>query len=81
MIVAYFGWRTHTVVNPDEEQYKASSGDLFGLITPLPDIGNLSPSLGLGAIGMPGNSAYFGKNTTYLIEYMYLRVTNWFIFI
>ena len=62
MLVAYFGWRTHTVVNPDEQKMKAAkTGDMFGMITQLPDLGNLSPSVGLGAVGMPGNSAYFGK--------------------
>lgn len=61
MLVAYFGWRTHTVVNPDEQKSKAAkTGDMFGMITQLPDLGNLSPSVGLGAVGMPGNSAYFG---------------------
>ena len=54
-IVGYFGWRTHTVVDPQRH-----SKDLLGQITVLPDLGGLSPSLGLGAVGMPGNSAYFG---------------------
>ena len=56
LLVGYFGWRTHTIVNPS----KPTDDGLFGRITPLPDLGGLSPSLGLGAIGMPGNSAYFG---------------------
>ena len=38
--------RTHTIVNT---KTPGSTG-----LKPLPDIGNLSPSLGLGAIGMPG---------------------------
>lgn len=33
---------------------------MMGAIQKLPDLGGLSPSLGLGAIGMPGNTAYFG---------------------
>jgi len=54
-LVGYFGWRTHTIVNPDN-----TTADMTGQLTVLPDIGDLSPSLGLGALGMPGNSAYFG---------------------
>ncbi|XP_053985244.1 prostaglandin reductase 1-like [Hylaeus anthracinus] len=56
-IVAYLGWRTHTVVNLQT----FSKGD-FVSQRPylLPDIGDLSPSLGLGVLGMPGNTAYFG---------------------
>merc|ERR1711976_40573 len=47
--VAKFGWRTHTVANPK---------DLGGNIFPLPDMEGLSPSLGLGAVGMPGQTAH-----------------------
>ncbi|XP_017888530.1 prostaglandin reductase 1-like isoform X2 [Ceratina calcarata] len=58
-IVGYLGWRTHTVVNP---QISSSSDDTFAFEKPyiLPDIGDLSPSLFLGVLGMPGNTAYFG---------------------
>ncbi|XP_076257730.1 prostaglandin reductase 1-like isoform X1 [Rhynchophorus ferrugineus] len=49
-----FGWRSHTVsdgeVQPNEQ--------LFQYV--LPDFKGLSPSLGLGVLGMPGNTAYFG---------------------
>ena len=48
-LVGYFGWRTHTIVNPDN-----TTADMTGQLTVLPDIGDLSPSLGLGALGMPG---------------------------
>ena len=48
-VVAYWGWRNLTVVNPDD----APEG-MMGSIFPLPDLGVLSPSLGLGAVGMPG---------------------------
>ena len=41
--------RTHTVVDPN----KLPQG-MLGSMTPMPDLGNLSASLGLGAIGMPG---------------------------
>ncbi|XP_058445165.1 prostaglandin reductase 1-like [Malaya genurostris] len=47
-----FGWRTHTVYNPDNETgWKAYV---------LPDFGKEPLSLGLGVLGMPGNTAYFG---------------------
>ncbi|XP_045032342.1 prostaglandin reductase 1 [Daphnia magna] len=55
LLVGYFGWRTHTVVNPD-----VRSKDFMEQITVLPNLGTLCPSVGLGAVGMPGNSAYFG---------------------
>lgn len=49
-----FGWRTHTIFNPKTEDQ--------GLIKPyvLSSFGNLPVSLGLGHLGMPGNTAYFG---------------------
>ncbi|KAL2716537.1 prostaglandin reductase 1-like [Vespula squamosa] len=56
-IVGYFGWRTHTIVN-----LKLLSEFEFTSQKPylLPEIGDLSPSLSLGVLGMPGNTAYFG---------------------
>lgn len=56
-IVGHFGWRTHTVVNPNTFSELQLTGPKPYL---LPDMGDLSPSLALGALGMPGNSAYFG---------------------
>ncbi|XP_076618704.1 prostaglandin reductase 1 isoform X1 [Colletes latitarsis] len=56
-IVGYFGWRTHTVVNLQEFSDKDAVLQKPYL---LPDLGDLSPSLGLGVLGMPGNTAYFG---------------------
>ncbi|XP_014218532.1 prostaglandin reductase 1-like [Copidosoma floridanum] len=57
-IVGYMGWRSHTVLNPNlpppKEQFSIEKPYL------LPDIGELSPSLGLGVLGMTGNTAYFG---------------------
>nr|XP_029717545.1 prostaglandin reductase 1-like [Aedes albopictus] len=51
-IFGQFGWRTHTVCNPatmkTDQPYV------------LPSFGNLPISLGLGVLGMPGNTAYFG---------------------
>jgi len=53
IIFGNLGWRTLTAVNPVNFPKKH---DLYIL----PDIGDLSPSLGLGALGNPGNSAYYG---------------------
>ncbi|XP_015179974.1 PREDICTED: prostaglandin reductase 1-like [Polistes dominula] len=56
-IFGYFGWRTHTIFNPRApEKFKTIDQEPYLL----PDIGDLSPSLGLGILGMPGNTAYFG---------------------
>ncbi|CAH1119663.1 unnamed protein product [Phaedon cochleariae] len=53
LVVGGFGWRSHTISNGDEEAF-------LGKPYVLPDIGDLSPSLALGVLGMPGNTAYFG---------------------
>lgn len=50
-----FGWRTHTVINPTEVQ-KKSFIDCYAY----PEFKNLPKSLGLGILGMPGNTVYFG---------------------
>ncbi|CAG9836166.1 unnamed protein product [Diabrotica balteata] len=46
-VVGTFGWQTHTI----------SSDERLRLV---PDLGGLPPSLCLGVLGMPGNTAYFG---------------------
>uniref|UniRef100_A0A1Q3FK32 Prostaglandin reductase 1 n=1 Tax=Culex tarsalis TaxID=7177 RepID=A0A1Q3FK32_CULTA len=51
-VFGQFGWRTHTVCNP--AKLKADRPYV------LPDFGSLPTSLGLGVLGMPGNTAYFG---------------------
>nr|AEE61700.1 unknown [Dendroctonus ponderosae] len=53
-IFGQFGWRTHTVSNGLPNPKDAMSQYV------LPDFKGLSPSLGLGVLGMPGNTAYFG---------------------
>lgn len=45
-----FGWRSHTIFNANEDK------DPYVL----PSFGDHSLSLGLGCLGMPGNTAYFG---------------------
>ncbi|XP_055584681.1 prostaglandin reductase 1-like [Uranotaenia lowii] len=53
IVFGQFGWRTHTICNPD----KYNGGSNLYL---LPEFGSLPLSLGLGILGMPGNTAYFG---------------------
>uniref|UniRef100_A0A182KAD0 Prostaglandin reductase 1 n=1 Tax=Anopheles christyi TaxID=43041 RepID=A0A182KAD0_9DIPT len=48
-----FGWRTHTLVNPEK-----GAADSKPYV--LPPFGTHPRSLGLGVLGMPGNTAYFG---------------------
>ncbi|XP_033221911.1 prostaglandin reductase 1-like [Belonocnema kinseyi] len=56
-IRGYYGWRTHTIFNPDKWNPPGLLKEKPGL---LPDLGDLSPSLGLGVLGMTGDTAYFG---------------------
>lgn len=54
LIYGWFGWRTHTVFNPN---------NTVGHFVPphvLPSFGDLPASLGLGHLGLTGNSALFG---------------------
>jgi len=53
-VYGHFGWRSHTIFNPS-----TSAADML-LTYVLPSFGELPLSLGVGAIGMPGNTAYFG---------------------
>ncbi|MPC30868.1 Prostaglandin reductase 1 [Portunus trituberculatus] len=53
-LVHYEGWRTHSLLTAQyikENQFT---------IKPMPEMGNLPKSLGIGILGMPGNTAYFG---------------------
>lgn len=52
LVVLNSGWRTHTISNG-----KVSDGHPEPYLTP--DIGDCSPSVCLGVLGMPGNTAYF----------------------
>lgn len=52
-VLSNFGWRTHTIYNTAEETGKRE-------LSVLPDFGDRPLSLGLGCLGMPGNTAYFG---------------------
>ena len=51
-ILGYLGWRSHTVLNPDDPPHDNElMKDKPYLV---PDFGELSPSLALGVLGMPG---------------------------
>ncbi|XP_015521664.2 prostaglandin reductase 1-like [Neodiprion pinetum] len=52
-VVASVGWQTYTVIDGNF----SSNNDQF--LYMLPDFDGLPISLGLGVLGMPGNSAYF----------------------
>ncbi|XP_060534607.1 prostaglandin reductase 1-like [Cylas formicarius] len=53
-VVGMFGWRSHSVANGESNNWASLPTYI------LPDFGKLSTSLGLGVLGMPGNTAYFG---------------------
>ncbi|XP_043286006.1 prostaglandin reductase 1-like [Venturia canescens] len=55
-IVGYFGWRTHTIVNVEQEDESPLQQKPYII----PEFGDLPASLALGVLGMPGNTAYFG---------------------
>ncbi|KAJ8673013.1 hypothetical protein QAD02_004274 [Eretmocerus hayati] len=57
-MVGYLGWRSHTVFNPERTPPKEQIIKNKPYV--LPNFGDLSPSLALGVLGMPGNTAYFG---------------------
>ncbi|CAG4961162.1 unnamed protein product [Parnassius apollo] len=53
-IVTHKGWCDYAILNPNEPQIP------LNMIYKLPNLKDLSPSLGIGAVGMPGATAYFG---------------------
>ncbi|KAL0841451.1 hypothetical protein ABMA28_015133 [Loxostege sticticalis] len=56
-VVSFEGWCTYTIVNADAPPvYKIFKNTFYKL----PDLQGLPESLGVGTIGMPGVSAYFG---------------------
>ncbi|XP_046684741.1 LOW QUALITY PROTEIN: prostaglandin reductase 1-like [Homalodisca vitripennis] len=56
-VVAYFGWQIFTICDPDNFTTPFGMKDKPFI---LPDFGGLPSSLGLGVLGMPGNTAFFG---------------------
>lgn len=55
-IYGHFGWRTHTLFNPDDADSNLDLGNPYVL----PNWEPLPRSLALGVLGMPGNTAFFG---------------------
>ncbi|XP_046424290.1 prostaglandin reductase 1-like [Neodiprion fabricii] len=53
-VVANVGWRTHTIIDPNLKEHLGQPPYI------LPDLDTLPASLGLGVLGRPGNTAYFG---------------------
>ncbi|XP_063879827.1 prostaglandin reductase 1-like [Scylla paramamosain] len=51
-MLVYVGWRTHTYLSYTDLR------DTDKSVQQLPDLGTLPKSLGLGILGMPGNTAY-----------------------
>jgi len=47
------GWQTKAVVKPDD-------AESLSVCLVLPEFGDVSLSMGVGAVGMPGNTAHFG---------------------
>jgi prostaglandin reductase 1 len=54
-IVSHRGWRDYSIINT-----KTTPTDFLNKFYKLPDLKGLSDSLGIGAIGMVGATAYFG---------------------
>ncbi|KAL8613045.1 hypothetical protein ACOMHN_008814 [Nucella lapillus] len=57
LVLAHIGWQTLSLVPNPEGLHPVFKKPVIGK---LPDLGDLSPSLGLGCLGMPGLTAYFG---------------------
>lgn len=53
-VVSHKGWRNYTIINPK------LNTELLETTYKLPDLHGLPNSLGVGAVGMPGATAYFG---------------------
>lgn len=58
LVQFHHGWRTLAVLHPDMKNVAGMYGKL--MLQRLPDLGDLSPSLALGVLGMPGITAYLG---------------------
>ncbi|KAB7506356.1 Prostaglandin reductase 1 [Armadillidium nasatum] len=56
-VVGYPGWRSHTLLS---EKQLSGTNEMGFPYMKLPDLGNVPKSTGLGILGMPGNTAYFG---------------------
>ncbi|XP_075973796.1 prostaglandin reductase 1-like [Anticarsia gemmatalis] len=55
-VIAHRGWSDYCIIGPGHENPNSPDNGVHKL----PDLNGLSPSLCLGAVGMPGATAYFG---------------------
>jgi len=56
LVVANYGWRDYTI----DGGKRLKQASLTAPTYLLPELGDLPSSLGLGVLGMPGNTSYFG---------------------
>jgi NADPH-dependent curcumin reductase CurA len=52
-VLAYVGWRDHTICNPEKMK------GMFSMVIPMPDLMGLPDSYALGAVGMTGFGSDF----------------------
>ncbi|GBP37191.1 Prostaglandin reductase 1 [Eumeta japonica] len=57
-VVSHEGWRDYVILDPSSRERVGIPG--LDTIYKLPDLQNLPISYGIGAVGMPGATAYFG---------------------
>lgn len=57
IVFAQAGWRSHTIIDP--KNFKPAGFEKPDIYI-IPDFKDLPLSLGVGYLGMPGNSAFFG---------------------
>ncbi|GBP37203.1 Prostaglandin reductase 1 [Eumeta japonica] len=57
-VVSHEGWRDYVILSPNTKPVENALG--IGPVYKLPDMQGLPISLGVGAVGMPGATAYFG---------------------
>ncbi|XP_045448868.1 prostaglandin reductase 1-like [Melitaea cinxia] len=59
-VVTHNGWCDYSVVNVAKMTAPHTAGFSLEVLYKLPELKGLSPSLGIGAVGMPGITAYYG---------------------
>ncbi|CAH0579418.1 unnamed protein product [Chrysodeixis includens] len=59
-VVSHHGWCDYCIMNPEVQVDGINFGVLDFGVYKLPDLQGLPASLGIGAVGMPGATAYFG---------------------
>ncbi|XP_074028088.1 prostaglandin reductase 1 isoform X1 [Leptinotarsa decemlineata] len=64
-VVGNFGWRSHTIWNGKSTTDNSKAASYL-----LPDLKGFTPSLGLGVLGMPGNTAAMLFSVIQLLLYV-----------